>query len=156
MLSNFKRDLQAAKEAEQIVAKYLQEASYKVENIADLPQYYNKGDIKIILPTGDRYIEVKDDSRIADTHNILCEDEVFYKENNRIVKGNMYSDYDIYAVVSRSQGMIYFFDFFKLKQIYKRYGTFKRIYHEEQYSDCFLLEMCRAKQFGALIATVIY
>jgi hypothetical protein len=75
-------------------------AGYKVFDVADQPQYYHKGDLRIILPTGERFVEVKDDSRIADTQNILCEEEVFYKDINEFVKGNMYSDYDIYAVVS--------------------------------------------------------
>ena len=61
---------------------------------------------------------MKDDSRIADTQNILCEDAVYYKESGRYVKGNMYSDYDIYAVVSKKEKVIYFFDFAKLKEIY--------------------------------------
>jgi hypothetical protein len=99
---------------------------------------------------------VKDDSRIADTQNILCEEEVYYKENGRFVKGNMYSDYDIYAVVSKKENTIYFFDFSKLKEIYKRFGTYKRINHPEQYSECYLLEMCRAKYFKALIAKIKY
>jgi hypothetical protein len=68
----------------------------------------------------------------------------------------MYSDYDIYAVVSKKERRIYFFDFCKLKEIYKKYGTPKVIAHPAQESFVFLLEMCRAKQFGALITTVNY
>lgn len=157
MLSNFKADLEAAKEAEQIVARYLQTASYQVQDVSDDPECFHKGDLLLTLPTGEqRYIEVKDDSRIADTHNILLEEEVYYKENNYATKGNVYNDYDIYAVVSKSQRKIYFFDFFYIKKIYKQYGTPKVIKHAEQESFCYLLDLCRAKQFGALIAKVTY
>lgn len=157
MLSNFKRDLAAAKEAEQITKTAIAAAGYKVFDVADQPEFYHKGDLQIQLPTGElRYVEVKDDSRIADTQNILLEDEVYYKESGRFVPGNMHSDYDIYAVVSKQENTIYFFDFAKLKEIGKHFGTFKRINHAEQYSDCYLLELCRAIQFKALIKKINY
>lgn len=156
MLSKFKEDLAAAKEAEQIVKEAIAAANYKVLDVSEDPQYYHTGDLRIILPSGERFVEVKDDSRIADTRNILCEEEVFYKESGRLVPGNMHSNYDIYAVVSKKEKLIYFFDFSKLKEIYKRFGTYKTINHPEQYSNCYLLEMCRAKQFGALIAKINY
>jgi hypothetical protein len=38
-----------------------------VYDVSDHPQYYHKGDLRVILPSGERFIEVKDDSRIADT-----------------------------------------------------------------------------------------
>ena len=156
MLSNFSADLAAAKEAEQIVKEAIAAAGYQVLDVSDDPQYYHSGDLKILLPSGERFVEVKDDSRIADTRNILCEEEVYYKESGRLVPGNMHSNYDIYAVVSKKENLIYFFDFSKLKEIYKRFGTYKTIQHPEQYSNCYLLELCRAKQFGALIAKINY
>ena len=157
MLSNFKEDLAAAKEAEQITKTAIAAAGYKVFDIADQPEFYHKGDLQIELPSGElRYVEVKDDSRIADTRNILLEDEVYYKETGRLVPGNLHSDYDIYAVVSKSERRIYFFDFAKLKEVGKQYGTYKMINHPEQYSNCYLLEMCRASQFKALIAKINY
>lgn len=131
-------------------------AGYQVLDISEDPQYYHTGDLKVMTPSGERFVEVKDDSRIADTKNILCEEEVFYKETNQFIKGNMYSNYDIYAVVSQSERKIYFFDFSKLKEIYKRFGTYKTINHSEQYNNCYLLELCRAKQFGALVAKINY
>ena len=153
----FNKDLAAAKEAEQITKTAIAAAGYKVFDVADQPEFYHKGDLQIQLPSGElRYVEVKDDSRIADTQNILCEEEVYFKESGRYVKGNMYSDYDIYAVVSKKENLIYFFDFSKLKEIYQRFGTYKRINHPEQYSDCYLLELCRAIQFKALIAKIKY
>ena len=156
MLSNFSADLAAAKEAEQIVKEAIAAAGYQVLDVSEDPQYYHTGDLRIILPSGERFVEVKDDSRIADTQNILCEEAVYYKESGRLVQGNMHSDYDIYAVVSKQENLIYFFDFGKLKEIYQRFGTFKIIQHPEQYSECYLLELCRAIQFKALIAKIKY
>lgn len=156
MLSRFSADLAAAKEAEQLVKEAIAAAGYQVLDVSEDPQYYHTGDLKIILPSGERFVEVKDDSRISDTKNILLEEEVYYKESGRLVQGNMYSNYDIYAVVSKKERLIYFFDFSMLKQIYKRFGTYKTIQHPEQYSNCYLLELCRAKQFGALIAKINY
>lgn len=46
------------------------------------------------------FIEVKDDSRIADTGRVLCEERVCYKDGDYFQKGFMYSDYDIFCVVS--------------------------------------------------------
>lgn len=153
----FNKDLEEAKEGEQIVAKMLASAGYEIKDVSEDPAYYHKGDLLITSTTGEKkFIEIKTDSRIADTGNILLEEGVYYKENDRYVKGYMYSDYDIYAVVSKSENLIYFFDFNKLKEIYKKYGVYKRINHPAQYSDCYLLELCRAKQFGALIAKVKY
>ena len=157
MLSSFTADLAAAKEAEQIVKKAIATAGYQVLDVADDPQCYHKGDLQIQLPTGElRYVEVKDDSRIGDTKNILLEDEVYYKESGRLVPGNIHGEYDIYAVVSKPEKRIYFFDFAKLKEVGKKYGTYKMINHPEQYSNCYLLEMCRASQFKALIAKINY
>lgn len=157
MVSNFQADLAAGKEAEVIVAQWLADAGYQVEDVSNIPEFYYRGDLLITLPTGEkRFIEVKNDTVISTTGNILCEEEQYFKEGGYFKKGFMYNDYDIYAVVSQSENKIYFFDFCKMKEIYKKYGTYKHIDHPQQYSDCYLLEICRAKQFGALITTVNY
>ena len=54
------------------------------------------------------FIEVKNDSRIADTGNVLCEEEVYYKKNDYYGKGNMYSNADVFAIVSKQNQKIYF------------------------------------------------
>ena len=60
------------------------------------------GDIIITTTSGVSYnVEVKDDSVIAKTKNILCEDEVYYKKTGTYKIGNMYNNNtDIYCVVS--------------------------------------------------------
>ena len=153
----FNIDLQQGKEGEAIVAQYLSKQGYQVEDVSNDPKCYHKGDLQILLPTGEkRYVEVKNDTVIGKTQNILCEEEVYYKDKGYFAPGFMYSDYDIYAVVSMDQQEIYFFDFSKLKEIYKRLGTYKRLHYPDQYSDCFLLEVCRAKQFKAFYGKVKY
>ena len=153
----FNKDLQQGKEGEQIVKQYLQKVGCQVKDVSEQPQYYHIGDFFITSPSGQkRYVEVKNDTVIAKTENILCEEEVYFKENDYAKPGFMYSNYDIYAVVSQEEEKIYFFNFAKLKEIYKRFGTWKKIDHKDQYSNCYLLELCRAKQFGALMAIVNY
>lgn len=153
----FNKDLVQGKKGEAIVAQYLSNMGYQVEDVSDKRQDYHKGDLLITLPTGEkRYVEVKNDTVIGKTQNILCEEEVYYKDKGYFAPGFMYSDYDIYAIVSMDQQEIYFFDFSKLKEIYKRLGRYKRFNYPDQYSDCFLLELCRAKQFKAFYGKVKY
>lgn len=74
---------------------------YTFEDVSNNREYFYKGDIKATSSTGKEiFIEVKDDSRIAESKNVLCEYEVYYKESNYYGKGNMKSNYDIYCVVS--------------------------------------------------------
>jgi hypothetical protein len=47
MLTKFKEDLAAAKEAEQITKTAIAAAGYKVFDVADQPEYYHKGDLQI-------------------------------------------------------------------------------------------------------------
>ena len=153
----FNIDLQQGKEGEAIVAQYLSKQGYQVEDVSDKRQDYHKGDLLITLPTGEkRYVEVKNDTVIGKTQNILCEEEVYYKDKGYFAPGFMYSNYDIYAVVSMDQQEIYFFDFSKLKEIYKRFGRYKKFNYPHQYSECFLLELCRAIQFKAFYGKVKY
>ena len=43
----------------------------------------------------------------------------------------MYSDYDIYCVVSQAERKMYFFDFQVIKANYKKYGEYKEKYHAD-------------------------
>lgn len=156
MLINFKNDLEKGKEAEQLVADYLVASGYDVEDVSNNPLHYYQGDLRITLTSGQQiYVDVKDDTRIADTGNILCEDEVYYKDINAYGSGNMKSNYDFIAVVSKSEQKIYWLNFSKLKEIYKR-GEYKIINHFDQTTYCYLLPLHRAKQWGALIAATKY
>jgi hypothetical protein len=64
-------------------------------------------------------IEVKNDEVIHKTGNVLCEEEVYYKSYDFWKSGFMYSDYEIYCVVSEADRRIYVIDFKVLKAHYK-------------------------------------
>ena len=159
MLKEFYADLEAAKPAEELVRKTLANLApgYKFEDVSYETQCYYKGDIKAIAPDGTEiYLEVKDDSRIAETRNILCEEEVYFKWENYFAPGNMQSDYDYLCIVSKSEHRIYVLDFPKLKEIYKIKGDFKIIPHANQNTHCYLVPLFKARNSGALLHTINY
>ena len=158
MLDNFYNDLEAAKVAEAIALEQLQ-AYYDywtLEDVSQVRECRYLGDIKATDFNGSTYyIEVKDDSRIHETQNILCEEENYIHETDSFIKGNMSCKGDIYAIVSQPERKIYLLDYAKLREIYKK-GNFKVIPHAQQTTYCYLLELCRAKQWGALIDIIEY
>ena len=159
MGEQFRLDLLRAHKAEDLVRELLASLTdeYKFEDCANDKEYYHKGDIKAIDNDGNVImIEVKDDSRIGDTGNILCEESVYYYESNYEQKGNFYSDYEIYCVVSQPTRTIYFFDFNILKSIYKSAGTFRIMRHTYQESEVYLLPLGSAKRAGALLKEIKY
>ena len=160
MLKDFKKDLEVAHEAERLVQMYftlLGHQDYTFKNVSADPEYYYKGDIQATDSSNRRiYIEVKDDSRIADTGNVLCEDQVYYKDGDYFGRGNMQGDSDIYCVVSRVEKKIYVMDFKVLKEIYKPFGVYKEIEHTDQTTHAYLLPLWVIKQRGAFIAEVDY
>lgn len=159
MLNNFNTDLAAAKAAEEMVRNIFGSLTneYRFEDVSNQREFYYKGDIKATsLSTGKEiFIEVKDDSRIAQTHNILCETEVFYKEYGAFGKGNMSCDYNIYCVVSKEEHKIYVIDFKVLKEIYKK-GEFKTIDHPQQTTYCYLLPIWLIKKYNGLLDIIDY
>lgn len=158
MVSNFWIDLENAKSAERLVREKLQELlpDYLIEDVSNERQYFYKGDLRATdLESGDTiFIEVKKDSRIAETQNVLCEYEVFYNDSG-FKKGNMYSDYDIYTIVSEDERKIYVLDFDILQANYKS-GKHKIIKHFDQTTYCYLMPLAQLKAMGALIAEVTY
>lgn len=159
MVKDFYADLEAAKTAEQLVRNVLANLApgYKFEDVSDVREYYHKGDIKVTTPEGEEiFLDVKDDKRIADTRNVLCEEEVYFKWENYFAPGNMQSDYDYLCIASQSEQQIYILDFRKLKEIYKIKGDFKIIKHADQDTFCYLVPLFKAKKNGALLHTVKY
>lgn len=159
MLSDFQSDLAKGKRAEQLVKEVFASLTdeYIFEDVSDKPEFYYSGDIRAISKTdGSIFIlEIKNDEVIHETKNILCEEEVYYKESDYYGKGNMSSNGDIYCIVSEVERRIYVLDYKRLKEIYKR-GYYKAINHAQQVTYCYLLEICRAKQWGALLTVVTY
>lgn len=156
MLNNFNDDLAKGKIAEHIVTVLAETANYPVIDVSDIKEYRHKGDLIITLPSGEqKYLEIKNDSVISSTGNILCEEEVYYYESGYTQVGNMHNESDYYIVVSQPDCKIYVLDFKKLQQCYKK-GYFRIIPHSQQESSCYLLELNRAKQYGALIGIYNY
>lgn len=159
MLDNFKRDLAIGKRAEVIVYDLLSSLAigYDIEDVSNNCLFYYSGDLKAIDKSSGKeyFLEVKNDSRIADTGNVLCEVEVYYKNAGYYGKGNMDNDSDIYTVVSEIDSKVYFIDFNILKKIYK-YGEYKEIEHRQQITYCYLVPIGLIKKMGGLIAVVDY
>lgn len=158
-MSQFQKDLAHAKYAEQLVREIFEAltVNYAFEDVADEPIYYYQGDIKATCLEDCReiLIEVKDDSRIHETGNVLCEDEVYYKDSDFYAPGNMSNNSDIYVVVSQESHKIYVIDFKILRQNYKR-GEYRVIEHFSQTTYCYLCSLAAIKSWGALIDVIEY
>lgn len=159
MLDNFRSDLENAKVAEALVLHLFSQLTdaYTFEDVSNIQEYQYKGDIKAIEKATGReiFIEVKNDSRIHETHNVLCEEEVYYKDADYIGKGNMQGDSDVFVVVSQPEQKIYVMDFKKIKENYKK-GIYKIIEHRKQASFCYLLSIDMIRNFGGGIASFNY
>lgn len=158
MIKQFWLDLEDARKVEDLVRETFSgmTSDYTFEDVSKERQYFHKGDIRATAADGRQiYIEVKNDGRIADTGNVLCEEENFFYDSGAYVKGNFYSDYEIYCVVSQEERKIYVMDFKVLKANYKK-GEFKAIRHPEQISYCYLLPLYIVKRYNGLIAEVSY
>ena len=159
MVDNFYSDLRAARGAELLVKEVLSQLTdaYTFEDVSNKREYFYKGDILAIeRATGKRvFIEVKDDSCIARTRNVLCEENVLYYDTNTIEKGNMGANYDIYCVVSQQERKIYVIDFATLQRNYKK-GIYKVIPHPTQTTYCYLCSLHQVAEWGAGICTIDY
>ena len=92
MLGNFYQDLAKARGAERLVRETFAALTndYTFEDVSNEREYFYRGDIKAIAADGrEIFIEVKDDSRIQETHNVLCETAIYYYERGEYGKGNM-------------------------------------------------------------------
>lgn len=158
-MSQFQKDLAQAKYAEQLVREIFEALTtdYAFEDVSNDREYFYQGDIKATAWEDGReiLIEVKDDSRIHQTHNVLCEDEVYYKDCDYYQKGNMHNKCDIYVVVSQADQKIYVIDFKILQNNYKR-GEYRVIEHPTQASYCYLCGLAAIKSWGALIDVIEY
>lgn len=158
MLIDFFKDLAAAKPAEELVLNTLSSLAtgWRFTNVSNVKECRYKGDIKAENNKGQVFfLEVKNDSRIAETGNILCEYQNFIKDGAYFIKGNMCSEYDYYCIVSQQQRKIYILDFSILKANYTK-GKHKIIEHWDQDTWCYLLPLSVMKDLGGLLATLDY
>lgn len=164
MVKNFYEDLSKAKKGEAIVLNVLINASnsddYKYNDVSKEREYFHKGDIECYDANWlcNYYIDVKDDSCVSRTGNILAEHRVWYK-NGGWQKGFMQSaSYDYVAYLSQPDNTIYMLDFEAWKKNYK--STFKKhlyIPHEgEQTTDGYLMALKDARKLGIVIAEIKY
>lgn len=156
MVKGFYDDLKKARKSEALVKHILEKVAPENTYTLTGDWFQNYGDIEVITPEGEiHYVEVKDDSCIAKTRNILCEEEVYYGDSGKTLPGNMYSNYEIYCVLSRAERKLYVIDFSVLRANYKR-GYYKEIPHPHQTTYAYMVELCKIKQWGGLIATLTY
>lgn len=161
MLENFTRDLGIGRRAELTALEVFRQITdeFTFEDVANQKEYYHIGDIKATeKATGDSFfLEIKNDSRIAQTHNVLCEDSVYYYKDRVRKRGNMYNEGTrYYCIVSESERKIYMIDFFILQNIYKKRGRFITIPHIDQESNCYLISLKTLEEAGALKGTISY
>jgi len=153
-VAQFKTDLEKAQEVELYICDALNNlpSIYRFEWVGADAQCYHKGDIKATRYDGKEiYLEIKCDSRIHETYNVLCEENVLYYETYTTTIGNMYSDYEIYCVYSPISHVLYFIDFKVMKDIYKRLGEWKILKHSQQESEVYLLSIGFIKKNGGLL-----
>lgn len=158
MIDNFFTDLKKGHRAEQIVREVFSSLTdkYTFTDVSNQPRYYHSGDIIATAADGRQImIEVKNDGVIHSTGNVLCEEEVFYKFEGETRQGFMYSDYEIYCVVSEPARKIYVIDFSVLKAHYKE-GRYKFFDYPQQCSDTYLLSLGVIEKYNGLIDVIEY
>ena len=157
MLSNFSKDLAFGQRGEKIVLDSFKalDDKHDFKWVGDNPAFYYKGDIIATdLATGKQsYIEVKNDSCIGQTFNVVCEDKVYYKEGGYWGKGNMYCESDVFCVVSESRRKIYVLDF-KVLQHHYRKQRYKEFNYPQQMSITYLFNLYDIEKVNGVIAVV--
>ncbi len=164
MASNFKKDLAKAKVGEQAVLEVLNNTNsgWLFFDVSDDEECYYKGDIEAYdIDTGSLFIDVKMDSRIAETGNVLCEHKVYNYKTGEYLKGNMQSHYDYMAIISVSAKKIWIIDFKVLQEHYKE----GKHYYKDHYDDYGNLQqktlgtLCsleKIRRWGGLLYTIEY
>lgn len=152
LLTNFEEEKAKGKRGEKIVHSLLLSLGYEVEDVSEIREYRYKGDFIV----NGLMIEVKNDERIGSTGRVLCEEEVYYKEDDRYCKGNMHCDSDIYVVVSEDTRKIYFFDFKVIQSLYKRLGDPKDIDHPQSITYARLLDLSFIRKHNGILGIVEY
>ena len=159
MVSNFYSDLKQAKVGEGIVLDVLQNCCgrYEFTDVSDDRRYFYKGDIDAYDARNDKhyFLDVKMDSRIAETGNILCEEEVYFENTGEYTPGNMSSDYDYLAIISTKARKIYIIDFELLKEHYREGRNYVKN-HGEQTTYGTLFPLKKAQHYGMIEAVIDY
>ena len=167
MVKGFYEDLAAARQAEQLVLKVLQNTNteeYDFNDVSEDPEFFHRGDIEIWDDTWGYhlYMDVKDDGCVSSTGNILAEHRVWYAGSGW-AKGFMQnSTYDYIAYLSQPDKKIYILDFDLWRKYYKtNYKRHIEIPHyyngrKTQTTDAYLMPLETARKLGIMIAEIDY
>lgn len=160
--SQFEKDLTHGAKAEKIVLDFIREKTItypfvrKVESVANDPDCYYKGDIRITLDDGEEiYVEVKNDRVIGTSHRMLCEEKVVRKQGGRTLRGDMHKDHNIMAITSMDTKTIYFVDSEVIKSIYKQ-GEYACLEYPDSCSVVYFVELAQIAAAGGLIEKADY
>lgn len=154
-LANLDKDLMIGHEGETIVKQILNQSAvgYTVHDSDN----QNKGDLIAVDWYGQRtYIEVKNDSCIATTGNVLCEETVYYDDTATWKPGFMYNESEVFAVLSQADRKIYFIDFKVLQSIYKRFPGREMRKAADQLSYVYLVPIGNIKKHNGLLGVISY
>lgn len=120
--ATYERDIKQAKIAEHILYDVIQDelgCVFEVEYTADIPAYYDRGDVLIRDYGKEEWcIDAKDDKSIYWSHNVFVEETI--DRGWRDEAGWITKDYDEVAIVNRHDSEIYILDFAKLQKEYKK------------------------------------
>lgn len=162
MVKGFYSDLAKAKKGEDIVRQVLQgcQDKYSITDVSEIKEMWHRGDIEIhdVEENISYYLDVKDDSRIAQTGNLLAEHRVYYVKDNKWTEGFMQrATYDYVGYLSQQNKIIYILDF-KLWQKYYLSKSEKHIHipHGYQTTDGYLMSLDKARKLGIVIAEIKY
>lgn len=154
-LENLDKDLIIGQQGEAIVKQVLSQSAigFTIHDTDD----QKKGDLIAVDWYGQRtYIEVKNDSCIATTGNVLCEEMVYYDGNGVWKPGFMYNDSEVFAVLSQADRKIYFIDFKVLQSIYKHYPGREMRKAADQMSYVYLVPIGNVKKHNGLLGVISY
>lgn len=160
MVSNFYKDLRKAKIGEKIAMAILKDVygnHYTFEDVSEDKQCWHLGDIRATrhIDNAVKYIDVKMDSRIAQTRNILCEEAVYYVHNDETKPGCITYPYDAIAIVSVQAKRIWIIDYHMLQEHYKEGKKYTRQF-EEQTTSGYLFPLTKAQSYGMIKAVIDY
>lgn len=156
-MNDFINDATKARKGELLTLSILQDKTknYSFTHLTDYKTYGHKGDILARDSRGNGYfLEVKTDARIAETGNVLCEEQKYFFDSG-YKPGNMNYDYEIYCVLSQESRTLYIIDFSIMKKIYKT-GRFTTIEHDEDITYGYLLPLEQIKQHHGLLYELYY
>lgn len=159
----YMEDVNANRPAELIVIEVLNNLNngYTYEDVAQIEQYYCKGDI-LMKKDGKKTkkIDAKNDGEVADTGNFAVEAGGYSKIYGYRKKGWIDSQYDYVAVISQQAKTIWILSFKRLKEIYKDTAlTEGRLVTSEFWDNIkynYLIPVYKAIELGVVLAKITY